>query len=403
MQQFPPSRADIKVEAQLSKRSGLAGWWLDLTAPPRPAGIISLAGRERIRKAELTSYSILAVFIFLVILVSDALTQQSARLAIIGMAVGLCVAALLNHYGWTRTAAYLIPALLMVLIMAAILMAPGGLAYPWVIAYGLLAIPIFLSSITLDRRAPWFLAAFALAFILLDFSLQQRSHVNTTNVINFDHLSYTEQTVGWWGMVNLSVALIFFAAFFSWLGARSVEQAIARADRAEEVAKLEESLAQAETQHTEQLNAFIQAMVDAFVAQANGVEQYLQLPSDHPMSATVHFLNQRLKRLREVGQDEAWRARQLQAAAKMLDERLTQIATGAQPSAALHPSSFRTGIPPVDHLAALVYTIMEQQPSAGKTRPGPTPSGQVGATPSGQVSPANQESPFPPYPHSSEE
>src|SRR5690348_4064547 len=105
MQQWTSSPA-ARVEAQLSKRSGLAGWWLDLTAPPRPSGSVSLAERERIRKAELSSYSILAVFILLLILVSDALTQPSARLAIIAMAIGLCIAALLNHFGWTRTAAY---------------------------------------------------------------------------------------------------------------------------------------------------------------------------------------------------------------------------------------------------------------------------------------------------------
>lgn len=395
MRQFTSPHKAVKVDARLRKRFGLAGWWLDLTAPPRPGGIVSLADRERIRKAELTSYSILAVFILLLILVSYTLTQPSARIAIIAMAVGLCIAALLNRAGWTRTAAYLVPSLLMAVIMIAVLMASGGLSYPWLITYDLLAIPIFLSSITLDRRAPWVLAPIALTFVVLDFTFQQpHSIINIPGVINFDHILYTERTVGWWGMVNRHVALIFFAAFFSWLGARSVEQAIVRADQAEEVARLEETLAQTEAQRTEQLNVFIQELIDAFVAQANGVEQYLQLPADHPMNATVHFLNQRLKRLREVGQDEAWRARQLQAAAKLLDERLTQIAAGALPVAALHPSSFHTGAPPVDHLAALFSKILEQQ-SAGRSRTGPAPS-----TPSGQVGPANQSSPFPPYPRS---
>ena len=401
MQQRTSSPAAAKVEARLSKRSGLAGWWLDLTAPPRPGGSVSLAERERIRKAELTSYSILAVFTLLLILVSYTLTQPSARIAIIAMAVGLCIAAVLNRFGWTRTAAYLVPSLLMAVIMVAIVMASGGLSYPWLITYDLLAIPIFLASITLDRRAPWVLAPIALAFVLWDFATQRHSIINIPGVTNFDHIAYTQLTVGWWGMVNRHVALIFFAAFFSWLGARSVEQAIARADRAEEIARLEETLAQAETQRTEQLNVFIQELIDAFVAQANGVEQYLQLPADHPMGSTVHFLNQRLKRLREVGQDEAWRARQLQAAARLLDERLTQIAAGAQPPTTLHPSSFHTGVPPVDHLAALFYKIMEQQ-SMGIHPPGPAPSGPLGQAPSGATRPTNQSSPFPPYPRSTD-
>lgn len=362
-----------QVAAPLNRRSGMGAWWLNLTAPPRPSGILALFERERIRKAELTSYSILAVFFFLLILVSDTFTQPSARLAIIAMAVGLCVAALLNRAGWTRTAAYFVPLLLMILIMVAILEAPEGLSLPWMITYDLFAIPIFLASITIDQRAPWILAPIAITFILLDFQFQTHSRVNAPGVVNFDHIAYTEASVGWWGMVNRHVALVFFAAFFSWLGARSVEQAIERADQAEEVARLEESYARAEQERTDQLNAFIQELVDAFVAQANGTERYLQVPPNHPLASTVQFLNQRLKRLREGGQDELWRARQALAATKMLEERLAQVAKGELPLAALHASNFRTNMPQVDQLAAYMYTVGEQQRlKAGKGAPGPT-------------------------------
>lgn len=381
-------RTISKVDAPLNKRSGIAGWWLDLTAPPRPGSILSLAERERLRRAELTSYSILAVFAFLLALVSDTLTQPSARIAVIAMAVGLCVAALFNRAGWTRTAAYLVPSLLMLMTMLAIVDASGGLSFAWLPTYDLLAIPIFLSAITLDHRAPWVLAPIAIAFILLDYTYQSHSSINVPGqAINFDHLAYTQMTVGWWGMVNREVSLIFFAAFFSWLGARSVEQAIARADRAEEVARLEEGFAQTEAQRTSELNSFIQELVDAFVAQANGTERYLELPADHPLSGTVQFLNQRLKRLREGSQDELWRARQLAAATRLLEERLTQVATGAYPVAALHASGFRTNIELVDHLAGLVYQVVEHQgPGAGRGQ-----SGSLGPPPqSGQFLPPKQ-------------
>ncbi|HLW00277.1 MAG TPA: hypothetical protein VKT82_16540 [Ktedonobacterales bacterium] len=384
MWQSQSPQLGTQVSSPLGKRAGIAGWWLNLTAPPRPSGILLLFERERIRKAELSSYSILAVFFFLLLLVSDTLTQPSARFAIIGMAIGLCIAALFNRSGWTRTAAYLVPLLLMVFIMAAILMISGGLSLPWLPTYDLFAIPIFLSSITLDRRAPWILAPIAIVFVLLDFQFQTRSIINIPGVVNFDHITYTERTVGYWGMVNRHVALIFFAAFFSWLGARSVEQAIARADQAEEVAKLEESFAQAEQERTELLNAFIQELVDAFVAQANGTERYLQVPPNHPLAATVQFLNQRLKRLREGGQDEVWRTRQVQAANKLLEERLGHIAMGELPLAALHASNFRTNVPQVDQLAAYMYTIGEQQ------RLG------AGRGPASQTRPASPDTSFPP-------
>lgn len=373
----PSAKSAPQVAAPLNERSGIVGWWLNLTAPPRPSGILLLFERERIRKAELTSFSILAVFLFLLILVSDTLTQPSARLAIIAMAVGLCIAAALNRAGWTRTAAYFVPSLLMILIMAAILMTPSGLSFPWLATYDLFAIPIFLSSIILDRRAPWFLATAAILFIVLDYSYQRHSIINIPGVSNFDHIAYTQATVGWWGMVNRHIALAFFAALFSWLGARSVEQAIKRADQAEEVARLEESFAQAEQERTEMLNGFIQELIDAFVAQANGTERYLQVAPNHPLAATVHFLNQRLKRLREGSQDEIWRTRQMQAALRLLEERMMQIAAGEQSLLALHTANFRTNVPQVDQLAALTFSVAEQHRITG----GRNPSNSLGPTP----------------------
>ncbi len=66
----PPGATNMDQTAAI--RSGLLGWWLSLTAPPRPLGLVPVAERERIRKAELTSVSMLAVFVFLVTLVSDS-------------------------------------------------------------------------------------------------------------------------------------------------------------------------------------------------------------------------------------------------------------------------------------------------------------------------------------------
>lgn len=94
-----------RVRAGASVRTGIVGWWLNLTAPPVPGRVLPLRERERLRKAELTSFSILAVFLFLLALVSNSLAHPSTAQAVIVMAVGLVVAAFLNRAGWTRTAA----------------------------------------------------------------------------------------------------------------------------------------------------------------------------------------------------------------------------------------------------------------------------------------------------------
>lgn len=361
---FP--RTVPKIDAPLPPRSGIVGWWLNLTAPPRPAGILMLSERERIRKAELTSYGILAVFAFLLIVVSYALTVPSTRMAILVMAIGLCTAILFNRSGWTRTAAYLVPLLLMAMIMLAIVTSSGGLSLVWMPTYDLLAIPILLAAITLDRRAPWILAFLAAAFILLDFFFQPHSVIRAPGVVNFDHIAYSERSIGWWGMVNRPLALVGFAAFLSWLGAHSVEQAIARADHAEETLRLQRSFAEAEAKRTEQVNGFIQELVEAFVAQASGVERYLEVPEDHPLATTVQLLNQRLERLRGGSQNEVWRARQIVTAAKLLEELLVLVATGGAPLTYLQPPYFQTQVQQVDRLAALVSMLV------GQSRPGPS-------------------------------
>ena len=361
---FP--RTIPKIDAPLPPRSGIVGWWLNLSAPPRPGGILVLAERERIRKAELTSYGILAVFAFLLIVVSYALTVPSTRVAILVMAIGLCTAILFNRRGWTRTAAYLVPLLLMAMMMLAIVTASGGLSLVWMPTYDLLTIPILLASITLDRRAPWVLAFLAATFILLDFSFQPHSVIHAPGVTNFDHIAYSERSLGWWGMVNRPLALVGFAAFLSWLGAHSVEQAITRADHAEETLRLQRSFAEAEAKRTEQVNAFIQELVEAFVAQASGIERYLEVPEGHPLAPTVHLLNQRLERLRGGSQNEVWQARQIVSAAKQLEEQLVVVATGGAPLTHLQPPYFHTQVKQVDRLATLISLLV------GRSRSGPS-------------------------------
>lgn len=258
---------------QRIRRPGIAGWWLDLTAPPLPRalGSISIEERERLRKAELTSVSILAIMAFLLALVSNSLADPSTGQAVATMAVVLVVAAVLNRASratsWrTHVAAYMVPAIMMLLVMAAILQAGGGLRLIWLPAYDLLALPIFISSLTANRRAPWIFGFIAIAFIALDFNLQGHALITGAGASHFDDIAYETQIWTPWGMVNRHIALCLFAAFFGWLGARSVDNAIARADRAEEVARLEHAVAE----QRRQLETGVQQLLETHVRLANG-------------------------------------------------------------------------------------------------------------------------------------
>ncbi len=275
------------------RRTGILGWWLNLTAPTWPNQPLPIAERERLRKAELTSISFLALFAFLLTLLSNSLADPGTAQAVAVMAVCLVIAAILNRAGRTRIAAYLTPGVMMLLIAAAVVQAPGGLRLVVIPAWDLFAIPIFLVSLTISSRAPWFLALAAITFIIADFLLQPHATV-LVNGVPFDEIDYEARIFTVWGLLNRHIALLFFAALFGWLGARSVDAAIARADRAEEIARLEHAYAE----QSRQLEEGIRQIQATHVQIANGnYAARAPLNQDHILWQIAYALNNLIQRL----------------------------------------------------------------------------------------------------------
>jgi hypothetical protein len=390
----------------LSGRRGLLGFWLNLTAPPQPYRLLDIVARERLRKAELTSYSILAVFVFLLTLVSNSLADPSTAQAVIIMAVGLFIAAVLNRTGRTRTAAYLVPTLLMVLIALAV---AGGIGLDVIAlpAYDLFVIPIFLSSLTGNRRAPWFFGLAAIAFIAADFFLQP--HLLTTattppngSATNFDTLAYYTTIFTDWGMINRHVALSLFAALFGWLGARSVEAAILRADRAEELAELERR----EIERTKELEEGVRQLLAVHVHLANG-DFNVRSPAirNSLLWQIGSSLNNLIARLGRLAQAD-FVLRRTQEEANRVTEAIYMLNSGRQP---IWPAASNT---PLDRLVDVLRTTLTPRvggaapmgqlpPSPGSGYPGGGPSSPIPGpnTPPAPMS-GYPDRPSTPYPNS---
>lgn len=315
----------------LSSRRGPFGWWLNLTAPPKPQRILEVGPRERMRKAELTSYSILAVFAFLLALVSNSLEDPATAEAVIGMAIGLFIAAMLNRFGRVRAAAYLVPILLMAFITLAIVSAIGldALLLP---AYDLYALPIFLSSLIIGRRAPWIFGFTAIGIIVASFLLLPHLLITATTppsgtAKDFDTIAYYTSIFNIWGMVNRHVGLNLFAAFFGWLGARSVDNAITRADRAEELAELERR----ELDRTHELEEGVRQLLAVHVHLANG-DFNVRAPAIRnsllwQIGSSLNNLTARLGRMAQAD----FVLRRTQEEANRLVEGLMLLRSGRQP------------------------------------------------------------------------
>ncbi|HEX8035875.1 MAG TPA: hypothetical protein VF510_18610 [Ktedonobacterales bacterium] len=375
--------------SSLSERRGIVGWWLNLTSPPIPTHVLTITERERLRKAELTSFSIIAVFVFLIALVSNSLADPATAQAVGIMAVGLLIAAILNRTGRTRAAAYLIPSLMMLVTIAAILGSElNTILFP---AYDLFVLPIFLSSLTGNRRAPWFFAFFAIAFIAIDFAIQPHELITASSpqfgsAVKFDTIVFWTQSFTWWGMINRHVALAFFAGFFGWLGARSVDFAITRADRAEELAELERR----ELENKRQIETAAQHLLEVHTRVANGdFSTRAALDRGNVLWSVGQSLNNLLQRLQRQGQSE-YQLRRTEEEAQRLATALDEVNAGRYP---LWPARANTVIDLLidrvvtrsqqigrgGHSAQQQHALPPQQrPQAPLPPPGFTPSGPGG-------------------------
>lgn len=307
------------------RRTGLLGWWLNLTSPAWPTYVVRVAERERLRKAELTSLSILAIFVCLVALVSNSLDDPTTAEAVVAIAISLLIAAVLNRTGRTRLAAYLVPSV-MLLIMAANVV-QGSLGLIGLPIYDLFAIPIFLVSLIGDRRVTWVFAAVAITFVVGSYLTVSHEVLKLSNGVSFDSIAYEQNIFGVWGMINRHVTLLFFAAFFGWLGARSVDTAIARADRAEEIARLEHAIAE----QTRQLEQGIETIRQTHARVANGdFAARAPLEQEHILWQIAYSLNNLIQRLQRSADAEHLLVRTKAEIDRLLQE-IQRAKQGLQP------------------------------------------------------------------------
>lgn len=348
----PPSQRQQYVQ-----RKGIVGWWLDLTAPPRPNRTLASAESERLRKAELTSLSIIPIFLLLIALVSNSLESLATAKAVIAMAIVLIITAVLNRFGLVRLAAYLMPAFLFILLAFSVISAPGLrlIGFP---IYDLFVLPILVVSLTGDRSAPWYFAVLAIVFIIADYQLQPHDLITVSGGLKFDEIAYEQKIYGVWGMINRHIALCFFAAFFGWLGALSVDNAIKRADRAEELARLESLVAE----QKRALDYGVDQLTQAFIRSANGdFGARVNIPQQNPLWGLGAQMNTFVQRLGAANQAnfELERARQeaYRLATALDDWRAGRIPLWPAPSGTV-----------VDPLIQRLSGVQPAQPQVGDSR-----------------------------------
>ncbi len=221
-----------------------------------------------------------------------------------------------------------------------------------------------ISGFIADRRAPWILAIVSIAFVLPHYTYAPRLLITGEGAVKFDLLQYDQETFGWWGMINRDMALILFAAFFSWVGALSVDKALLRADRSDEIATLLAREAQKEKEHTEALGGFVEELMAAFAAQHNGQQRYLATrPPKDQFSRYIHFINNHLHRnsqlLEQSRQQQAlWSRDQLAQAIDALYQHVTLVEQGKLGLRSLAPDMLPLATRGVEKLSTCFYRLL---------------------------------------------
>lgn len=238
--------------------------WYSFTSPREPPKSASFQHMERFRRGRIGSQIILALYILLLISTLAGFVGANKYLfSIVGVvACLLLVATGLNRMGKVNLAGSLVVLAFILYPVAAIITDPNGLSILALPLYGLLVLPLLC---TVSFLPPWWVFMIASGNSLFTWiSLTYMPRTAELNTLLNIALASTMIPII---LIQLLVAVVAYA----WV--HNTTQALLRADRAEEIAKLERDLAlQAEeaARQKQQLEANIQAIVNTHVRVANG-------------------------------------------------------------------------------------------------------------------------------------
>jgi hypothetical protein len=204
--------------------------------------------------------------------------------------LGLVTAAMLNRRGWVSAAG----TVLVLVISGAVVYAVASvstLSLVYLPAYDLFVISSLVAASVLPRRAVFAVAALNIALIVADYLLQPHAPDMRQAVL----------TYGAAAMLERPIALQVLVAIVSYLWVRGTDEAIRRADRAEEIAQLEHSIAD----QKRQLDIGVQQILQTHIRAANGdFNARAPLGQENVLWQIAASLNNLLARLQRAGYAE---------------------------------------------------------------------------------------------------
>jgi hypothetical protein len=239
-------------------------WWYRLTAPAEPKSDSTYQEIELFRRGRTGSQIILALYFLLIISIPARFvgTNEYLLTIVAGAAAALLIATILNRMGKITTAGIIVVLTFLAFPVVNIVTTPGGLSMLVLPLFGLLVLPLLCAVSFLPPG--WI---FAIALVNILFTLLSLTYLPRTAELS------AVLAIAYAGIVTPIIFSQILVSVVAFVWVRGTTQALQRADRAEELVRLEHdlSLQAEESAHQKQrLEESIHKIVETHMRVANG-------------------------------------------------------------------------------------------------------------------------------------
>jgi hypothetical protein len=296
------SQDERQVPSYLAKpkqqNSRWLNWWYRLASPVEPDSLASFEDQERFRRGRTGSQIILALYLLTIISIPAGSAGNNPFLTTILICVlcALVVATVLNRFGKVAIAGIIVVLAFTAEPTINIVTTPGGLDMMVLPIYGLLVLPLVC---TVTFLPPWWVFVVAAANCI--FAWYSLTYLPLTAEL------HATLEVAFAGIITPIIISQIIVAVVAYIWVQGASKALGRADRAEELVKLEHDLAlqaREATQQKQQLETSIQKIIDTHMRVANGdFDARVPLTEDNLLWQISGSLNNLLSRTQRFRQE----------------------------------------------------------------------------------------------------
>lgn len=280
----------------------IAQSWLSLTSPdPRIFGP-GIEDQERKRRSRLLSALLALVFIPVLLAAPTAIPVPSYWIPIISLIVLSVIAAAFNRKANITLSGlffiFAIDATLTILLATT----PHGIRNSNIPDFDLFIIPTLIGGVVLLRRFLPFLAGLHIFIIIILFALLPHDPLLQQEIqVNQGGFAYSE--------ISDALIIQIVSAIIAWLSAWSVDRALSRANRAEDLAEARKRLGEQAhymVEQKERIDYGITVLKDAHARVANGeykARAKLQNNELTSLAMSFNLMAERLNRISQIAQE----------------------------------------------------------------------------------------------------